>query len=189
MFKSVFIKHTLPFLFWFLSFVGVALLSDYLLHLLNLVWVGRYLGLTGTVLLIISFVYSLRKRKIITSGTPKKLLALHEYLAWIGSVLLLIHSGIHFNAITPWLATFTLIIVVAFGIVGKLVLKDATVTLNDRKKELALEGLSKEAIDKKLFFDSIMVDTMKKWRKIHLPIAFVFLCFSLIHIISILIFT
>jgi len=43
MFKSVFIKHTLPFLFWFISFVGVALLFDFGLHILKLVWVGRYL--------------------------------------------------------------------------------------------------------------------------------------------------
>ena len=189
MFKSVLLKHTLPFLFWFISFTGVALVTDYLLHLLRLAWIGRYLGIAGTAVLAISFVYSLRKRKIIHTGSPKKYLEMHEYLAWAGSVMLLVHSGIHFNAIIPWMATSTLIIVVAFGIIGKLVLKDASLTLAGRKKELATTGLSRIEIEKKVFFDSIMVDTMKKWRKIHLPVAFVFLVLSLIHIVTILLFT
>lgn len=147
MFKSVFIKHTLPFLFWFISFVGVALLFDFGLHILKLVWVRRYLWITGTFILLFSFIYSLRKRKIVQSGTHKKLLLLHEYLAWFGSVLLLVHSGIHFNAVILWLATFTML-VVAFGIIGKYVLKDTAATLNQRAKDLAVEGLDKIEIEK-----------------------------------------
>jgi hypothetical protein len=35
------------------------LAGDYLLHRLDLVWVGRYLGIPGTLLIIASLVYSL----------------------------------------------------------------------------------------------------------------------------------
>jgi hypothetical protein len=188
MFKSVLTKHALPFLLWYLSFIGVAVLLDLFLHQLKLVWIGRYLGYTGTFTLAISFIYSLRKRKIINTGSPKKLLELHEYLAWSGSVLLLVHAGIHFNAILPWLATLTMAIAVAFGLIGKYVLKEAIATLNARKKEFTEKGLDKDEIDKKLFLDSIMVENMKKWRKIHLPIAFVFMCLALVHIITIFMF-
>ena len=188
MFRSVLVKHTLPFLFWFLSFVGIALLFDYLLHLLKLVWVGRYLGPGGTAVLLLSFIYSLRKRKIITSGSPKTLLEFHEYLAWLGSVLLLIHAGIHFNSILPWLATIAMLVAVAFGLIGKYVLKDATAALNQRVAELELHGLSKSEIQRKLFFESIIVENMRQWRRIHLPIAFAFMCFSLLHILTIILF-
>jgi hypothetical protein len=44
------------------------LAGDYLLHWLNLVWVGRYLGIPGTLLIIGSMYYSLRKRKYVSSG-------------------------------------------------------------------------------------------------------------------------
>ena len=57
--------------------------------LLNLVWVGRYLGIPGSILIIGSLVYSLRKRKYITSGTPRSLLTIHEFMAWLGSLLVL----------------------------------------------------------------------------------------------------
>jgi hypothetical protein len=70
---------------------------------LNLVWVGRYLGIPGTILIIGSLVYSLRKRKYITTGSAKSLLHLHEIGAWLGSLMVLLHAGIHFNAILPWL--------------------------------------------------------------------------------------
>lgn len=188
MFKTVLVKHTLPFLFWFITFISFALLFDYLLHYYNLVWVGRYLGIIGTLLLIFSFVYSLRKRKIITTGEPIKLLKLHEFMAWTGSILLLVHAGIHFNSIIPWLATLAMILAVAFGIIGKYILKDARKTLNLQKRVLESKGLVLQKIHKKLFFDSLMVENMQKWRKIHLTIAFAFLSLSILHIVTILFF-
>jgi hypothetical protein len=45
---------------------------------LNLVWVGRYLGIPGTILIIASLTYSLRKRKFISDGKSEDLLNLHE---------------------------------------------------------------------------------------------------------------
>ena len=42
---------------------------------------------------------------------------------------MLVHAGIHFNALLPWLATFVLMLVVALGLVGKFLLKDASASL------------------------------------------------------------
>jgi len=73
----------------FAALVVVALALDGLLHLLDLPWVGRWRGIPGTLLIIASTVYSLRKRKLIQWGHPARLLRWHEVLAWLGSLLVL----------------------------------------------------------------------------------------------------
>ena len=62
---SLWRQHILPFTFLLGVLAIAALAGDFFLHRLNLVWVGRYLGIPGTLLIIGSLVYSLRKRKII----------------------------------------------------------------------------------------------------------------------------
>ena len=102
---SLWRDHVLPFSLLLGLLAAATIAGDSLLHRLNLVWVGRYLGIAGTLLIIGSLYYSLRKRKYIQTGDPKTLLTLHEFSAWLGSLMVLIHAGIHFNAILPWLAT------------------------------------------------------------------------------------
>ena len=187
--QPVLIKHVLPFIQWFALMVIIALAVDFLLHYFNLVFIGRYLGTIGTVLILLSFVYSLRKRKIIKTGSPKQLLQWHEYISWIGSILLLVHAGIHFNAWLPWLAILMLLITVGSGLVGKFLLKKASETLKERRLELINTGSSKEDAEKIVFFDSITVDLMKKWRVVHLPITFLLGILSLVHIVTILMFS
>jgi hypothetical protein len=114
---------------------------------------------------------------------------MHEYLAWIGTVLILVHAGIHFNALLPWLAILMLLINVASGLVGKFLLKKASLSLSISRQELISSGMTLEEADKKLFLDTITVDAMKKWRVVHLPIAFTLGILSLLHIITILIFS
>jgi len=101
---SVFRKDISPFVLWFLWLIALTLTIDYLLHYTQALWIERYLGIFGTLLIILSFVYSLRKKKIITFGKPKTFLRIHEYLAWTGSLMVLVHGGIHFNAVLAWLA-------------------------------------------------------------------------------------
>jgi hypothetical protein len=93
-----------------------------LLHVVNAVWIGRYLGIPGTLLILGSFGYSLRKRQMIKAGKPAQLLRLHERMAWAGSLLLLVHAGIHFNAILGWLAVFAMLLNVGSGLTGKFLL-------------------------------------------------------------------
>jgi hypothetical protein len=169
--------------------IVLAIVIDYFLHRYQMVSVGRYLGFIGTFTIAISFIYSLRKRKIIQSGSPKQLLVLHEYLAWIGSIMLLVHAGIHFNALLPWIAILALLISVASGLVGKFLLKKANETLKEKRQALLNSGISKDEADKKLFFDSITVDLMKKWRVVHLPITLILAILALMHIITIVMFS
>ena len=185
---SLWRQHILPFCL-LLGLLAVATLAgDYLLHRLNLVWVGRYLGIPGIVLIIISLIYSLRKRKIITAGNPKTLLTFHEVTAWLGSLLVLIHAGIHFNAILPWLATVAISVNVVSGLVGKLLLDQSRRHVQGEREDLQLRGFSKFEVEQALFWDAVTLDAMTKWRKVHIPIFIVFVILALGHIISIFLF-
>lgn len=67
----LFFRHVLPFAAMYAVMVAAAILLDRGLHTMGLDHVGRYLGPVGTMLIVLSFVYSLRMRKIIASGSPR----------------------------------------------------------------------------------------------------------------------
>ena len=46
-----------------MRWIAATIVLDYALHRAGLVWIGRYLGPVGTGLIVVSFVYSLRKRR------------------------------------------------------------------------------------------------------------------------------
>lgn len=187
--KSIILKYVFPFLQWYVLMILSAILIDAFLHQFGWDGVGRYLGYVGTFLIAISFVYSLRKRKYIKAGNPMAFLKIHEYVAWSGSVLILVHAGIHLHAILPWLAVIFMLINVASGLVGKFLLKQSSDGLAVRKKEMMDRGMTSEEVDRAVFYDAVAIGWMRQWRVIHLPIAFLFGLFSLLHIITVLLFT
>ena len=182
------LKRVAPLAFWYLLLIALAITLDLLLHKLGLYWVGRYLGIFGTCLLLISFVYSLRKRQIIKFGSPKKLLNAHEYLSWAGVLMILVHAGWHFNAVLPWLAVFLMTVVVASGFTGKFLLREARERLFEREHQLRQAGaISDDEIERSLFLDSLTVGLMEHWRHFHLPLTAVFTALAIVHIVSILV--
>lgn len=103
--------------------------------------------------------------------------------------MLLVHAGIHFSAQLPWLAIYMMLIAVASGLIGKFLLMRAAVLLHERKQDLVSQGISSDDAEKKLFFDSLTVDLMKKWRVVHLPITIIFAILALLHILTVLMFS
>lgn len=186
--KSLWRQHILPFALVLGLLAAATFAGDYVLHRFNLVWIGRYLGISGTVLIIGSLVYSLRKRKLIQSGTPKTMLKIHEFSAWLGSLMVLIHAGIHFNAILPWLATAAMAVNVVSGMVGKLLLERARRHMQRQREHFQLRGLSRTDVEQSMFWDAVTVDAMTQWRKVHIPIFIVFAVLALGHILSIFLF-
>jgi hypothetical protein len=186
--QSLIYKEVLPFLGMFGSLIIATIIIDALLHQFELVWIGRYLGIPGTILILLSFFYSMRKRKIITFGKPKTLLTLHETLTWMGALMILIHAGIHIYTILPWLALIAMLINVISGMTGKILLDRSRSFLSAKKEVYLQQGLSEEIIEKKLFWDATTFDLMKKWRVVHLPITLAFVVLGLTHIISIFLF-
>lgn len=188
MHRSLIIKNVIPFIFLFLLLIGGAILADWFLHAIGYVWIGRYFGIAGTILIAASFIYSLRKYKWIRRGSPKRLLLVHEYLTWIGSLMILIHGGIHFNALLPWYAIAAMVIAVASGLTGKFLLKRSSEAIAFRREVLQKSGMDGESIDRQLFWDALVFDLMKKWRLVHLPITLFFGLLAFLHILTIFIF-
>jgi hypothetical protein len=186
--NSLFWKEVVPFFLTFALLIVATIIMDFLLHQFQLVWIGRYLGIPGTILILLSFLYSLRKRKMIHIGTPKLLLNLHIFLTWFGVLLILVHAGVHFYAILPWLAVIAMLVNVISGLTGKFLLNRAQRYLSSKKADLLQQGMSTKGIEKEIFWDAVTLDLMKKWRAVHFPITLVFSVLSLIHIISIFLF-
>jgi len=70
-------REVLPFMGSFAALALLSLALDGLLHRFELLWVGRWLGIPGTLLIIGSTAYSLRKRKLIHFSQPAKMLRWH----------------------------------------------------------------------------------------------------------------
>jgi len=181
-------REVLPFLVGIGALVGGALLLDALLHVLDAVWIGRYLGIPGTLLIIGSTVYSLRKRKLIRSGQPANLLRWHEGLAWLGSLLVLVHAGIHFNAILGWLAVAAMLVNVISGLTGKFLLDRSRRRLAEAHQRMRQQGLSAEELEDRSYWDSLTFDAVRKWRVIHFPITLAFAVLALAHIVAVFLF-
>ncbi len=181
-------REVFPFVLSFAVLALAALLFDGLLHLFDVVWVGRWLGIPGTLLIVASFGYSLRKRGLIRIGQPARLLLLHQRMAWFGSLLVLVHAGIHFNAILGWLAIWAMLIDVGSGMTGKFLLQRSRRRLEQARQHMLQQGISAEELEERLYRDSLTFDVMKQWRAVHLPITLVFAVLATAHIVSVLLF-
>jgi hypothetical protein len=180
----LFSREVLPFYLSLLALVAATMLCDAALHLLNAVWVGRWLGIPGTLMILGSLAYSLRKRKLIHCGQPVRLLRLHEYMAWAGSLLVLVHAGIHFNSILGWLATVAMIINVTSGLRGKFLLDRSRRRLDAARQRMRAQGLTTEQQSERTYWDSLTFDVVKQWRSVHFPITLAFAVLALAHIVA-----
>ena len=185
---SLLSREVAPFYLSLLALLLATLAVDAALHLLNLVWVGKWLGIPGVLLICGSFGYSLRKRKLISQGQPAKLLRLHERMAWAGSLLILVHAGIHFNAVLAWLAVGAMLLNVASELTGKFLLRRAGLRLAETTQRLREEGLNAQALENRLYWDSLTYDTVKQWRVLHYPITLAFAVLGTAHIVSAVVF-
>ncbi len=185
---SLFNREVLPFALALAALAAAALLLDLGLHLADAVWIGRYLGIPGTALILLSLRYSLRKRKLITTGDPVSLLRRHEWMAWAGSLLVLVHAGIHFNAILAWLAVWAMLINVASGLTGKYLLARSRRRMEASRQQFRDKGLSALAVEERLYWDSLTFDVIKQWRVVHVPITLAFAVLATAHILSVFLF-
>jgi hypothetical protein len=59
--------------------------------------------------------------------------------------------------------------------------------LKAARAELKAEGLPEAEIKARLHRDSLTVDVVKQWRRVHLPITLVFGVLALAHIVAVLV--
>jgi len=181
-------REVLPLLLALLGLVVAALLVDALLHWRGWVAVGKYLGIPGVLMIVGSFAYSLRKRKLIRSGSPVRLLRWHEGLAWSGSLLVLVHAGVHFNALLAWLALLAMVVNIASGLTGKYLIDRARRRMAESRRQMEQAGVAPEAASERLYWDTLTYDALRQWRVVHLPIALAFCVLGVAHIVSSLLF-
>lgn len=181
-------KEVLPFVLYMVALVASALLIDAALHVLNIVWIGRWLGIPGVLLILGSFGYSTRKRKLIHSGRPATLLRWHEGLAWLGSMLVLVHAGVHFNSILAWLAVGAMLVNVLSGLTGKFLIDRSRRRLEEARQRMRDQGLTANELADRTYWDSMTFDAVKKWRVVHFPITLAFGVLGLAHIIATFLF-
>jgi len=183
------IRHeVLPFFASLAALALAALAVDGVLHAFDLLWIGRWLGIPGTLLIIGSTVYSLRKRKVIRLSQPARLLRWHEGLAWAGSLLVLVHAGVHFNAILGWLAVWAMLVNVGSGLTGKFLLARARRRMDAARLTLRERGLGEAELADRLYWDSMTFDAVRQWRVVHVPITLAFAVLAIAHIVAIVLF-
>ena len=102
--------------------------------------------------------------------------------------MILVHGGIHFHGILAWTAVAAMLVAVISGLIGKYLLRQSMNTLSARKERYTTAGLSEEDIEKKVFWDSLTVNVMKKWKTAHRPITILFGITAILHIVTIIIF-
>ena len=187
MWKSVLIQRTLPLTLSYLLLIIAAISLDYLLHVAHLAWIGRYMGFAGTAFLVFSFGYSARKKKLMRNGTLKFFLWVHCKAGWIGTLMILIHSGIHFNALLPWMATALMLVVTGSGHVGQYLLKKVRDEVKLKMKQLGA-AVTDDDFDRQQYWDILTVRTLEKWRTMHMPMVSILMALTLIHILSITFF-
>lgn len=186
--RSLIHREVLPFIALFGALMLVTVISDALLHWFDMIWIGRWLGIPGTLLILISFLYSMRKRKMISFGNPKTLLTLHESLTLLGALMILVHAGIHVYTILPWLALLAMLVNIVSGMTGKYLLDRSRRFLADKQTYYQAQGLDHEEVEKQLFWDATTFDLMKRWRVVHLPLTLAFAVLGVAHILSIFLF-
>jgi hypothetical protein len=181
-------RELLPFLLTFCALVAAALMADGLIHALDAGWIGRYLGIAGALLILGSFGYSLRKRKWILAGRPAAWLRVHEAMAWSGSLLVLVHAGVHFNALLGWLAIAAMGVNVGSGLTGKFLLDRSRRRLEQARRSMQERALPAALIEERMYWDSLAYDLVRRWRVVHLPITGGFVVLAMTHIVAELLF-
>lgn len=165
--------------------IAATIFLEIILDLAGLEYLKHSIGTVGTILLLSSFTYSLRKRNcIIKSGNIKHWLIAHEWLAIVGSGLIFVHGGFHGHAFVPLLTSGVMFITVVSGLTGRYLYLYAREELQLRRKELEDKGFAREEIDDRLSTLILTHAAVKKWRTIHIPMVFVLVMTITFHVLS-----
>jgi hypothetical protein len=109
-------------------------------------------------------------------------------MAWAGSLLVLVHAGIHFNAILAWLAVGAMLVNVGSGLTGKFLLERSRRRLMEARRQMHAAGLDAGDVEDRLYWDSLTFDVVKEWRVVHFPITLAFAALAVAHVAAVVMF-
>ncbi len=95
---------------------------------------GHLLGIAGTILIVMTLIYPLRKRILKKKGKQNPLNS-HVTYGLIGPSLVVIHSAHKFSSLVGILVFISLVLVVFSGIVGRYLFKKVNRSLREQKRD------------------------------------------------------
>lgn len=143
---------------------------------------GHLVGWLGFAVLLPVFGYTYKKRYGRKAGWPKGWFRVHQTAGTLAPLIILAHTGPHFHALVPLLALTTMGLVAITGVVGMFVHRNAVGMLNGTRKTLLSQGLSREAVEEKLFELASDEEMFRIWQLIHVPMVMLFIVLLLAHI-------
>ena len=151
--------------------VANAILIEVIFDLYGIPKHRLWTGIAGTLIIILSFTYSMRKRKkLITQGSPKYWLQGHEWLSIAGTFIIFVHTGTHFKALVPVITLIFMSIAFVSGLVGRYVYNNVKSSLKEKQTEMKKAGLAEEEIEQRLWSLTVASEALSKWRDVHMPI-------------------
>ncbi|MDH4099551.1 MAG: hypothetical protein OEV28_03120 [Nitrospirota bacterium] len=141
-------------------------------------------GVTGTLLIVLSIAYSARKKKLFTGGSVKHWLQFHEWAAIVGTVILLIHTGTHFEALIPVVTLVLMLTTFVSGLFGRYLYQSAKDEMKRKKDRLKRKGMSETEIEEEMAALTTTSEALAKWRVIHMPIVAMLSLMTVYHAIS-----
>ena len=137
--------------------------QDYL-EKVDFVW----LGISGVILVLVTLIYSFRKRLVFSSGRLKFWLEGHVYGASAGAFMTLLHSELQFNSLVPALTFILMEAVVLTGALARFAFGS-----NDRS-----------SLDDETVLMLLSIEDMQHWRTAHLYASSILLLLVMLHILS-----
>lgn len=165
--------------------ICMALFLELLMDASGLTSYKHMVGVAGSIMVTVSLLYSLRKRKIIfTKGSLNGWRVFHEWLTIIGAFLVFVHGGFHAHAFVPIAADAIMFISVVSGLTGKYLYLKTSDYLRFKRDELRRKGLGEKAVNEELQLLIITHKIMKNWRSVHVPIVTALAVTVIFHIVS-----
>ncbi|MGE3155047.1 MAG: hypothetical protein AB7G48_20870 [Nitrospiraceae bacterium] len=152
---------------------------------------GHVLGWVGLLILLLVFVYPLKKRyapEAPRRGWIQPWFRVHLIAGILGPVLILIHAGAHFHALVPVLALVALALVTLSGVVGQTLHSLAVRQMNQQWHELQKQDLAEAEIQERLTERTAQEEAFRFWQLVHAPVTIPFVALTLLHIIGALFF-
>lgn len=165
--------------------LGNAILIEQAMDLFGIRGHRLMTGIIGTLLVIFSFAYSVRKRKkLFASGGMKGWLSWHEWLAIVGTVIIFVHTGNHLHAIVPIITLIFMFTAFISGLIGRYVYENVRAELRLRKESFKRDGLSEQEIEESLTSLTIASEGLAKWRLYHMPVISILGIMVIYHAVS-----
>lgn len=149
---------------------------------------GHAAGWAGLSVLLLVFVYPVKKRHSQARQWPHGWFQVHMVAGLVGPLLIFLHSGAHYHALVPVSSLVFLVIVTLSGVVGQTVHALALKGLNEQRRLLQREGLEDDQIDLRLHRLAAEEQAFRLWQAIHAPTTLICAVLTLVHIAGVWLF-